>query len=537
MISESKTTTRFVPVTTESNAGPGVVTSGVWCWATYGIYVLATSVALAVGCSGEDTEDNAEEDAATPAADGSTEPESDASNGGGVTSVTVTGPITNGMGKPYSASILDLGSYGYTEEEFFFEGEATAYELQGEMTKDGTWTLEETTKEHYKSRMIVRRPTDTEFNGTVVIEWLNVSAGADGDPGFMYNWEEILREGYAWIGVSAQAAGVEGGGFALLENRPPSLKEYDPERYGSLSHPGDAYSFDIFTHAAQIVRGAGEVDVLEGLEPKRLIAYGESQSAMRMVSYVNGVHPLVEAFDGFFIHSRDASGVAFSKDAALLPGGGPPVFIRDDIGEPVFQFQTETDVFGMFGFLAARQPDSDRLRTWEVAGTAHADKYILNFNGDAGDVSTALSCDNVNDGPQNFVIKAALHALNLWLTDGTAPVEGEPLMADENGDPKRDDYGNVLGGVRTPDVDVPIATLSGLPPVDSSIICSLFGQTTPFAPEKLLELYPTHEDYVTKVEESALRARQAKFILEPEQQAMVAKAEAAPIPEKGTWSK
>ncbi|HMJ55253.1 MAG TPA: alpha/beta hydrolase domain-containing protein, partial [Polyangiaceae bacterium] len=138
---------------------------------------------LACGCSNEGSNKNTESnptmgaDAATPKADGATVP------------VTVTGPITGGRGKPFTTSIVDLGANGYGEKEFFYEGDATAYALEGEMTMDGKWKLMETSKESYKSRMIVRRPSDAaKFNGTVVVEWLNVSGGADGDPGFMYNW-------------------------------------------------------------------------------------------------------------------------------------------------------------------------------------------------------------------------------------------------------------------------------------------------------------------------------------------------------------
>ena len=497
------------------------------------LLVPAIAWLLSCGCSNDENSAASNEspptggpDAAPANLDGAAVTLPDGAGGVVADPVTVTGPIT---GAPFTASFVDLGAHGYSEKEFFYEGDATAYALEGEMTTDGKWQLMETTQAHYKSRIIVRRPLDaSEFNGTVVLEWLNVSGGADGDPGFMYNWEEILREGYAWVGVSAQATGIEGGGFALLGDQVAALKEYDPERYGSLSHPGDLYSFDIYTRAAQIVRGAGDLDVLDGLQPERLIAYGESQSAMRLVSYVNGVHPLVNAFDGFFIHSRGASGVPFTNDATLAIGGTPAT-IRDDIEEPVFQFQTETDVLGLLASLPARQPDTDRLRTWEVAGTAHADAHILSFGADAG--VSLIQCEGINDGPQHFVIKAALHALNLWMTDGTAPVTGEPLMADANGAPVLDEHGNTLGGVRTPDVDVPIATLSGEPPAGSSeIICILFGSTTPFTPDKLLGLYPTHDDYVTKVTESAGAARDAKFLLEPEAQAMIAEAEAAPVP-------
>ena len=35
-----------------------------------------------------------------------------------------------------------------------------------------------------------------------------------------------------------------------------------------------------------------------------MIAAGESQSAIALVTYYNGVQPLTRAFDGFFVHSR-----------------------------------------------------------------------------------------------------------------------------------------------------------------------------------------------------------------------------------------
>jgi hypothetical protein len=214
-------------------------------------------------------------------------------------------PIASGNGTAFTTSNVALGDHGYGEQEYFFEGKAKSFTLQGDMTTDGTWNVVEADSADFKSRLVVRRPIDAaKFNGSVIIEWLNVSGGVDADPGFTYIWEEVLREGYVWVGVSAQKQGIEGGGFSLLPNPPPPLKQYDPERYGTLSHPGDAYSFDIYTQAAQVVRHPGAVDVLGGLRPKRLIAYGESQSAMRLVTYVDGVHPLAKAYDGFFIHIR-----------------------------------------------------------------------------------------------------------------------------------------------------------------------------------------------------------------------------------------
>src|SRR5207249_10942626 len=53
-----------------------------------------------------------------------------------------------------------------------------------------------------------------------------------------------------------------------------------------------------------------------------------------------------------------------------------PTRVRTDLRVPVLTFETGTDL-PLLRFYAARQPDSRRLRLWEVAGTAHADTYLL----------------------------------------------------------------------------------------------------------------------------------------------------------------
>ena len=73
------------------------------------------------------------------------------------------------------------------------------------------------------TRLLVRRPADSkQFNGTVLVEWLNVTNGFDADNTWFFSCEHILNEGYAWVGVSAQQVGV-----ARLQN-------WSPTRYGSL---------------------------------------------------------------------------------------------------------------------------------------------------------------------------------------------------------------------------------------------------------------------------------------------------------------
>jgi hypothetical protein len=55
--------------------------------------------------------------------------------------------------------------------------------------------------------------------------------------------------------------------------------------------------------------------------------------------------------------------------------------------------------------------------------------------------------------------------------------------------------------------------------------------TTPFTPEELMKLYPTHDDYVTQVEASVSRQQDGGFLLAPEGAGFVSDAEQANVPE------
>jgi Alpha/beta hydrolase domain len=106
-----------------------------------------------------------------------------------------------------------------------------------------------------------------------------VSRGTDDAPDWTLSHNELIRDGFAWVGVSAQEVGVQ------------SAKTTDPTEYATLSHPGDSFSYDIFSQAGQTVRTDAKT-VLMGLRPRTLIAAGESQSAGRLMTYIDAVQPI-----------------------------------------------------------------------------------------------------------------------------------------------------------------------------------------------------------------------------------------------------
>ena len=466
----------------------------------------------------------------------------------------VSGPITAGAG-PSLPQPAAPAPEGYVEEEFFFGGEATSYMLTGEPSLDGMWSAMADTTAPYQTRLLVRRPPAERFSGVVLVEWLNVTAGLESSPDWAYLSEEIGRSGHAYVAVSVQSQGVEGGTGILEvevdeeqaaeagtegEVNTDGLVNADPERYGSLSHPGDPYAFDMYSQAGAAVRDHA-ASVLGGLEPSHVVAVGESQSAFFLTSYINAVHPLVDVYDGFLVHSRGGAAVPLDgnlrgddADQATSPLAAG-VAIRTDLAEPVFIFEAETDLT-LLGYSTARQPDTETVRTWEVAGTAHADAHVIgSVLGTERDptVGSFLGCDDlINTGPHHEVYQAALSHLVTWLTDGTAPPTGEPLeITDtEPAEIRRDDLGIALGGVRNPLVDVPVAVLSGDPPyevdLDSLDTCALFGTTAPLDAATLIEIHGSADEYVAAFGAAADAAVEAGHLLPADAATLVDEAEA-----------
>ena len=450
----------------------------------------------------------------------------------------VIGPVTGGTPDiPMNEMLASYKSqYGYKETEYFMQGTATSYNERGTFGEDGKWSVTPGTKAAYKTRLLVRTPVDPKkFNGTVIVEWFNTTSGRDADPDFGFAGPELLRDGFAYVAVTAQKVGVSGGvKLPIPGYNPKGLVDQNPARYKSLHHPGDQYSYDIFSQAAQAILHPDGPSPLGSLHPQHLIADGESQSAARLVTYVDAIAPRTNIYDGFVIHSRGGSGSNLNDG----PNGSVPkvAHIRSDLRVPVFLLETETDLFGL-GFFPALQPDTNLLRTWQMAGTAHADQSTLDYgiaSGRQWDTTSVVPnfttlCGSINDGPEQYLIRAGFSAMNAWVTHGTLPPTAPAIKVNAGTAIGRDAHGNAIGGIRTPAVDVPTETLSG-ENGGRSPICSLFGSRDPFAAATLKQLYPTHADYVNKVRASTARAVKAGFLLPPDAAEIVAKAQSAPVP-------
>lgn len=442
---------------------------------------------------------------------------------------SVAGPITGGsQGHPF---VADPVAEGYLEAEYFMSGTATRYARAGEWTADGRWDVTPDGTDEYTVRLWVRRPEDpTRFNGVVLVEWLNVTAQREIPGDYLLMREEIIRSGYAWVGVGAQVAGIHA--------PETGLKAWDPERYAPLNLTSDAFSYDIFSQAGRVLRNPGDVDPLAGLRPATLLATGRSQAAYRLVTYVNAVHPLHRVYDGIFLHSRGQTGAGLTT-TGLTEAASEPMpegaNIRLDTDIPVFDLQAEGDLVVLRSHLA-RQPDSDHYRRWEIAGSAHVQtpRWVATPPMDMG-----FGCaEPVNTATHHAFVKAGLNAFTRWVRDGTMPPQPADIeLADPAADDPiaRDEYGNAIGGVRIPQVDVPTATLDGRrnEPAENggpmAMFCFLYGTASTFDSVKLARLYPTHEAFVSQYNACVDRLLAAGYLLAPEAEEARAAAAASDI--------
>jgi hypothetical protein len=154
--------------------------------------------------------------------------------------------------------------------------------------------------------------------------------------------------------------------------------------------------------------------------------------------------------------------------------------------------------------------------------------------------------------------------MDKWLIYGVAPPHGNQIATTPIFNlVERDQYGNALGGIRLPDIQVPAERytavnfylpneesltgpelLSELESIFTTLqtgeitnttvrdegLCLLEGYYTTFSTAALKALYPTHADYVSKFTAAAASDMAAGFLTQADYNAAVAAAQASSVP-------
>ena len=452
-----------------------------------------------------------------------------------------TSPLTLIVPNDALGAVYDPATRGidiepdYVIEEFLIEGQATVYNhatdppVRGDILPIGHLT-----NAPYRTRLMVRRPADpADFNGTVVIEWWNSTSGFDTAQVWDPSHDYFTREGVAYVGWTNSNQSL-----AFLVGRciPPGLPLFDlcGARYESLFLEDNGQAYEIGSQIANALKNGPNSPLPESFAVERVYHAGYSQQGGSMVTYASAFH-LPGVNDGYFIQAF--GGARDIKEG--LPCGDPEAepfpdcprqlegdqrLVRTDLPVPVIRAHTETDAhFDLFG--APSQEDSETFRYYEMAGTAHA---TLQLDAPFGlpfllEALCEFPSNTLADGPVfgSFLFNAMWENLERQVVDGVAPPQGDMIQRNESGI-VRDGFGNALGGIRLPELDVPVAsyapsnTAKLLPPQIeelAELFCRLAGAAIPFDTEQLETLYPTRPDFLALYEASADALVSERFLL------------------------
>ena len=477
----------------------------------------------------------------------------------------VTGPIAGNTpanhpfdGAAYLTVPIDLAARGYREDEYFVHGTANVYQLANVNDPSNT-AVEVLRSGPYTNRILVERPIDPKrFSGNVIVEILNATNHYDLPILWSYLNGYLTRRGDVWIGITGKPVDIA------------TLKLFNPARYAPLSwaNPNpdetdatcpvlyslagiathateDGLLWDIFSQTAALVRSDSPSNPLHGYDVKAVYGSGYSQSAWDMIGYINDITPLTPGriFDGYLVASSFGTQLSLNQCSPALTAGDPRNVLRSR-DTPIIATQTQTDYHEA---RAAYRPDSDapddRFRYYEAAGAAHLVSEQLPVTPDPADVTASggetltASYDSCNTGvplsnfPAGYLIDAATANLEAWVRYGVTPPHAKLIASTDTGGTTvtvLDAHGNGVGGVRAPELDVPVATYTESAGT-SSLNCLLAGKLLAFSPATLQGLYPTPVNYLGPFVSDTLKiARQGFLTPDDAIEAVVGAAERVP---------
>jgi hypothetical protein len=261
---------------------------------------------------------------------------------------------------------------------------------------------------------------------------------------------------------------------------------------------------------------------LAGFRVERV--YGTSHGG-ELPTYIAAIHPSAKLsdgksiYDGYVVHRH--SPLVRMSQCAPAPAADDPRHTLRNVNVPVIRIVAETDVVGTY---ARRREDSDapndRYRLYEIAGAAHADaafyRHLPSLEAQTA-VGTqpflnnwpfANKCDPeislMKTPTARYTINAAFANLTRWVRDGIAPPRAERIQLRNAGTPQagiiKDNYGNAVGGARTPYLDVPTATY--YTSAGGGGTCGNLAYNVPFDWLRLESIYGSARNYANKVSQS-----------------------------------
>jgi hypothetical protein len=462
-----------------------------------------------------------------------------------------TGPIpVTETSKPWGTANVPgsprkglVDQYHYVEEEYFLAGTANVYGPGSRVPLRPGQPIYDLkplaalvrSDVPFKTRVMILRPRDpARFSG-------NVHLVANHNLDAMVSVERnLLRNGDVWMGLE-----VNSGARFGVEERPSggiaNLLSYDPKRYAGLSIPAgmaadwpdltpgrlskafktidfgrendDFHLFlqelhrswaqapDIMTKLAVALRSNAPNSPLKGYRVRRIYSNGRSGQTVILSGYINFHHNAATdrlgypPFDGYLVR------------VGIVTAGRPKGAVL-----VLLESEAETIVEAKAKRPAPPDTDEPRFRYYELPGTGHGltARPIRTGPGQGLGAVVPHGVQGISDMDGGKAAYQVYDKINLpiiwgvwdniyrWVETGV-PMPRAPRVTRDASAPDgiaRDKFGNALGGIRTPWVDVPdaryIARIAEKNPLEAGM--------EPFSAEKMKALYGSQAAYLAKVD-------------------------------------
>jgi hypothetical protein len=459
--------------------------------------------------------------------------------------VTADSQILGAEDVPGGPPSANLPAHGYVEEEYFVSGTANIYQY------DSNWnrTLKQANVP-YTTRMVIRRPTDrAKFSGTVQYECGHPQMGNTG------NWnatkDYILRHGDIFVGVMC--------GADLITRRTPAtapptgapfvLKWFDAKRYAPIDWPeDDGIRYDVIAQTGALLKSKDKSNPLAAYNVQRIYCAGWSFTGSLWRVYINeGFHDEYRMpngspiFDGYLLgisSSTFSGGYDPLNNDQNLPVGNPRR-VTKSVDVPVIEQMSENEAITNFGPQAPESDDlKSRHRLYEVPGLTHGNGLGSGVNGmrfqltqhgypagaARGGVNAACR-PTPSDVPMGDIAIASLSNMDAWARKNIPPPHAPRMKIDPATKlGLKDTYGNTEGGLRTAQLDVPLARYGdNLDPActvqrPQSPAGSGFISVWrfPLSQEQLAVLYKNKDDYLSKFKKRLDELVKDHWLLQPE---------------------
>jgi len=443
---------------------------------------------------------------------------------------------------------MDLKKTGYVEEEFLVSGNANIYDWAA----DGAVTVK-TANVPYTTRILVIRPASaSKFSGNVVLEPFFSARRFDWAMMWSYSYESLVEHGDAWVGLTPPAD-IAG------------LKKFNPTRYAALSANNptptapcagagqngpspveDGLRWDMLSQVSAALKTPG--GPMGSMKVEAIVMTTQGGD---LLSYMNAFQSRTKladgkpAVDGFL--ARNPGNVAKLNQCAPNIAANDPRQGFHKTGAAVISVMAQGEVPDA---VRLRRPDSDdaadRYRGYEVAGVGHIDGFAYTQFPTIVDQTAAVGtaqgsadwpftaqCEPAFPLPfqtaLSYAYDSSFENLFQWIRKGTAPPHAQPIQLKEAGGKQEvalDEYGNGLGGVRSPWVDVPVATY--LTTSTGPGTCRELGHSVPLDQAKLQSMYPNDKAYASKIAASVDRLVKERWLTEYDGKKIKAEMKAVP---------